>query len=112
MSVGETHPVLWEPSEELKAGSSLTAYMEWLRVERGIAVETYDELWQWSVDALDEFWASILDYFDVRASTPYEAVLGSREMPGAEWFPGARLSYAEHVFRDRDDAEVARKSVV
>jgi acetoacetyl-CoA synthetase len=107
MSAGETHPVLWSPSEELKASSSLTAYMEWLRAERGVAVESYDELWRWSVDALDEFWASIWDYFDVRASTPYEAVLGSREMPGAEWFPGACLSYAEHVFRGRDDAEVA-----
>jgi acetoacetyl-CoA synthetase len=107
MSAGETHPVLWSPSEELKAGSALAAYIEWLRAERGVAVATYDELWQWSVDSLDEFWASIWDYFEVRASEPYEAVLGSRGMPGAEWFPGARLSYAEHVFRDRDDAEVA-----
>jgi acetoacetyl-CoA synthetase len=107
VSPGQAHPVLWEPSEELRAGSALAGYMEWLRIERGIAVETYDELWRWSVDALDEFWASIWDYFDVQASTPYEVVLGSRGMPGAEWFPGARLSYAEHVFRDRDDAEVA-----
>ena len=107
MPATDTPPILWEPDDQLASGSALAGYMEWLRVERGIAVETYDELWQWSVDALDEFWASIWDYFDVRASKPYEAVLGSRAMPGAEWFPGARLSYAEHVFRDRDDAEVA-----
>jgi acetoacetyl-CoA synthetase len=106
-----THPaqpsLLWEPSEELKAGSSLAAYMGWLRTERDVPVETYDELWKWSVDDLEEFWASIWDYFDVRASEPYDAVLGSRAMPGTEWFPGARLSYAEHVFRERDDAAVA-----
>jgi acetoacetyl-CoA synthetase len=107
MSAAATPPILWEPSEQLAAGSALAGYTEWLRAERGVGVESYDELWQWSVDALDEFWSSIWDYFDVRASTPYAAVLGSREMPGAEWFPGARLSYAEHVFRNRDDAQVA-----
>jgi acetoacetyl-CoA synthetase len=100
-------PLLWEPSEERKAGSTLAAYMGWLRGERDVPVETYDELWKWSVDEIEEFWASIWDYFDVQASEPYDAVLGSRAMPGTEWFPGARLSYAEHVFRDRDDAEVA-----
>ncbi|HEU0019439.1 MAG TPA: acetoacetate--CoA ligase [Thermoleophilaceae bacterium] len=107
MSAASTPPILWEPTEELKAGSALTAYMEWLRAERDVAVETYDELWKWSVDEIEDFWASIWDYFDVRAAEPYDAVLGSRAMPGTEWFPGARLSYAEHVFRDRDDAEVA-----
>jgi acetoacetyl-CoA synthetase len=107
MSAADTPPILWEPGEELVAGSALAGYMNWLRAERGVAVETYDELWRWSVDALEEFWATIWDYFDVRAATPYEAVLGSRDMPGAQWFPGARLSYAEHVFRDRDDAEIA-----
>jgi len=100
-------PILWEPTEELKAGSALTGYMEWLRSERDVAVETYDELWKWSVDELEDFWASIWDYFDVRASEPYDAVLGSRAMPGTEWFPGARLSYVEHIFRDRDEDEVA-----
>jgi acetoacetyl-CoA synthetase len=107
MTAAATPPILWEPSEELKAGSALTAYMEWLRGERDVAVETYDELWRWSVDELEDFWASIWDYFDVQASEPYDSVLASRAMPGAEWFPGARLSYAEHIFRDREDAEVA-----
>jgi acetoacetyl-CoA synthetase len=107
MSSTSTPPILWEPTEELKAGSALTAYMEWLRGERDVAVETYDELWKWSVDEIEDFWASIWDYFDVQAAEPYDAVLGSRAMPGTEWFPGARLSYAEHIFRDRDDAEVA-----
>jgi len=107
MADADTPRLLWQPGEELKAGSALAGYMAWLRDERGVAVETYDELWRWSVDDLDGFWASIWDYFDVRASVPSETVLGSREMPGAEWFPGAQLSYAEHIFRDRDDAPVA-----
>jgi acetoacetyl-CoA synthetase len=105
--MGGAPTVLWEPSDEIKRGSALAEYMGWLRRERGVAVETYDELWRWSVDELEDFWASIWEYYDVRASAPYQRVLGRREMPGAEWFPGARLSYAEHVFRDRDDAEIA-----
>ena len=56
---------------------------------------------------VEGFWAAIWTFFDVEASTPYERVLGSREMPGAEWFPGARLNYAEHVFRGKQDSAIA-----
>jgi acetoacetyl-CoA synthetase len=107
MSTPGTPPKLWEPSVAFKQGTALVRYMRWLAAERGVAVETYDELWRWSVDELEGFWASIWDFFEVRAASPYERVLGRREMPGAEWFPGARLSYVEHVFRDRDDGQVA-----
>ncbi len=105
--MSEGGKVLWEPTEEFKVGTSMARYMRWLSDERGVHVTGYEELWEWSVEDLEGFWASIWDYFDVGAETPYEAVLGSREMPGAEWFPGARLSYAEHVFRGRDSGEVA-----
>ena len=56
---------------------------------------------------LEEFWGSIWDFFDVRSSGPYERVLAERTMPGARWFEGAELNYAEHVFRDRDPATLA-----
>jgi acetoacetyl-CoA synthetase len=81
--------------------------MRWLAEERGVDTATYDELWRWSVDDLEGFWSSIAAYFDVRFHTPPRAVLGRREMPGAEWFAGATLSYPEHVLRGRDDAAVA-----
>ena len=68
--------------------------------------ETYPELWRWSVDNLEEFWAAVWDEWVV-ADAPYEQVLGSHEMPGTEWFHGARLNYARHIFRGRDEAEVA-----
>ncbi|MEX2195385.1 MAG: acetoacetate--CoA ligase [Thermoleophilaceae bacterium] len=93
--------VLWEPSPERKERAALTRYMR----ERGF--EDYDSLWAWSVSELDEFWASIWEYFDVQAAEPYERVLGSREMPGAEWFAGARLNYAEHIFRGKRPDDVA-----
>ena len=87
--------------------SRMTEYMRWLADERGLAFDDYAELWRWSVDELEAFWASIWDYFDVQASGRYERVLASHEMPGAKWFSGAELNYAEHVFRDRADGDVA-----
>jgi len=100
-------PIVWEPSPERVASATITRYREWLNSTRGLALGDYHALWLWSVDEIEEFWASIWEFFDVRASQPYERVLTSRAMPGAEWFPGARLSYAEHVFRDRDDSAIA-----
>ena len=91
--------VLWEPSPELRGNSTVTRYMAWLEQERGLSFEDYTALWEWSVTDLDGFWSSLWEFFDVRSSKPYEEVLGRREMPGAEWFPGAELNYAEHVFR-------------
>ncbi|HYP48452.1 MAG TPA: acetoacetate--CoA ligase [Thermoleophilaceae bacterium] len=95
--------LLWEPSEADREQAELTRYMRWL--DRGL--EDYHALWRWSVEDIEGFWASIWDYFEVQASQPYERVLGRCEMPGAEWFPGARLNYAEHVFRRARAREAA-----
>ncbi|HEX6027086.1 MAG TPA: acetoacetate--CoA ligase [Solirubrobacter sp.] len=73
------------------------------RRERGF--DTYHDLWRWSVDDLDGFWASIWDRFGVGERG--DTVLASREMPGAQWFPGTQVNYAEHVFRGKDDTAVA-----
>jgi acetoacetyl-CoA synthetase len=100
-------PIVWTPSPERIASATITRYREWLNETRGLELEGYPDLWQWSVDELDGFWGSIWEFFEVQASEPYVRVLTTREMPAARWFPGARLSYAEHVFRGRDDSEVA-----
>ncbi len=97
---------LWEPSPERVERSQMTRYMRWLADNRGVNFDDYDELWRWSVDELEDFWVSIWDYFDVQA-TPYESVLSSHEMPGAQWFEGAELNYAEHLFRGKEDGDVA-----
>ncbi len=91
--------LLWTPSPEWVERSNLTAYRRWLARTRNLQFESYEELWRWSVDDLDAFWASIWEYCGIQASVPYERVLGRREMPGAEWFPGAKLNYAEHALR-------------
>jgi acetoacetyl-CoA synthetase len=98
---------LWEPQAELVERARLTEYMRWLAAERGLELGDYDELWRWSVEDIEGFWASIWDFFEVQADGGYDRVLGKREMPGAEWFAGARLNYAEHVFAGKKDAEPA-----
>ena len=88
---------LWRPSGEQVDGCNLTRYLRWLESERGLRFDGYDDLWRWSVADLEAFWASIADYFEVRFHAPPERVLAKRAMPGARWFPGARLNYAEHA---------------
>jgi acetoacetyl-CoA synthetase len=98
---------IWRPSSAAIEGSELTRYQDWLAATRGRTFADYQALWEWSTTDLDGFWGSLWEYFDISASAPYERVLGRRAMPGAEWFPGAKLSYAEHVFRGKHDDDIA-----
>jgi acetoacetyl-CoA synthetase len=102
--------VIWEPTPGSIERAHITHYLRWLESERGLRFDGYGELWRWSIADLDAFWASIWEFFRVRASRPYSAVLARDVMPGARWFPGAELSYAEHALARRDDhpALVAR----
>ncbi len=81
-----------------RGDSSMARFIEWLRSERRVDVSTYEELWSWSVEHLEEFWAAAWDFFGIRSSQRYDEVLRHRSMPGAAWFPGARLNYAQQVF--------------
>ncbi|MDP3413743.1 MAG: acetyl-coenzyme A synthetase N-terminal domain-containing protein, partial [Polaromonas sp.] len=74
-------------------------YQQWLADQRGLTFDSYDALWRWSTTELDAFWQSIWDYFDMRSPTPHTAVLERNVMPGARWFPGAQVNYAQQVFR-------------
>ena len=107
MNEGSTPAKLWEPSPDAIERSRMTAYMRWLANERGVRVNDYDGLWHWSVDELEDFWSSIWAYFDVQADGDPTRVLSSREMPGARWFEGTELNYAEHIFRGKADGELA-----
>jgi acetoacetyl-CoA synthetase len=104
----EQPTVLWEPTDEQVERATLTRFSRWVADTRGVDVAgDYHALWHWSVDDVEGFWAAIWEFFEVESESGYEKVLGSREMPGAEWFPGATVSYARHIFRGRDDGEVA-----
>ena len=94
--------ILWSPTSERIANANITRFMQWLERERGLHFDNYAALWQWSIDFLEDFWKAIWDYFQIRSSAPYECVLRRRVMPGAEWFPGAQLNFAEHMLRGEE----------
>ena len=98
--------VLWNPPADARARTEIGRYLDWLGAERGLDFADYDELHRWSVTDLEAFWGSIWDFFEIRAHTPYERVLGSSALPGAEWFPGARLNFAEHMVGRDEDVDV------
>src|SRR5690348_2237269 len=99
--------LLWQPSADAIERSNLTRYMRWLADERELAFDDYEALREWSVDSLSDFWQSIADYFDVQFDGEAQSVLAAHEMPGARWFEGTSVNYAEHIFRDRDPGEIA-----
>ncbi|HWX45370.1 MAG TPA: acetoacetate--CoA ligase [Solirubrobacteraceae bacterium] len=94
---------LWEPSSRARERATMTRFMRWVAEREGRAggFVDYEELRRWSVDELERFWAAIWEFCGVRASRPYERVLASRAMPGARWFAGAELNYAENMLCDR-----------
>ncbi len=100
--------LLRPPAPDVRESSAIGEFLTWLETARGLKFDGYDDLHRWSVTDLEGFWSAIWEHFEVRAHTPWERVLGQREMPGAEWFPGATLNYAEHALgRPEDAAETA-----
>ncbi|TNC20885.1 acetoacetate--CoA ligase [Amycolatopsis alkalitolerans] len=105
--------VLWRPSPEQVAGSRIQAFREWLRERSGVRLDGYDELWRYSVTDLAGFWGGLAEFLGVRWHEQPGAVLTDERMPGAEWFPGSTLNYAEHALSpgvagaSKADAELA-----
>ncbi|MFJ2213593.1 acetoacetate--CoA ligase [Streptomyces sp. NPDC101062] len=106
--------LLREPAPDVLRATAIGDYLTWLEHTRDLTFTGYRDLHHWSVTDLEGFWSSIWDHFDVRTHTPYDRVLGRRDMPGAEWFPGATLNYAEHALRAAgaapDDVAVLARS--
>lgn len=104
---------LWTPSAARIEQSHMHHYMDWLAREKGLAFADYDSLWKWSVEHLEDFWESVWQYFDIRTSAPYTQVLDAHKMPGAKWFDGARLNFAEQVFRfHQQDDEADQPAII
>jgi acetoacetyl-CoA synthetase len=91
--------LLWTPSPEFVERSNVARYMTWLKESRKLDFADYEALRKWSVTDIEAFWASIWDYFRVQSAAPYTRVLDCRIMPGAKWFEGSRVNYAEHLLR-------------
>ncbi|MQA10743.1 MAG: acetoacetate--CoA ligase [Pseudonocardiaceae bacterium] len=89
--------LLWQPDPDRP--TTIGAFRDWLRSQRGIDVADYHELWEFSTSRLPEFWGAIAEFFDVRWHASPSEVLAEEVMPGARWFPGGTLNYAEHALR-------------
>lgn len=96
--------LLWEPSEERKRDANLTKFTDFVNSRYGQGFSSYDELYYWSISNIADFWAAMWDFADIKASKRYESVVDDpHNMPGAQWFPGARLNFAENLLRYRDN---------
>ena len=94
---------MWEPSESVRERADVSRYMRWLSSHKGLDFADYAGLWQWSVTEIENFWASIWEFYDVGDLPPDQVVLTERSMPGAKWFAGAELNYAERALARNDD---------
>ena len=95
---------LWTPSEERKRQANITRFMDRINAQQRLNLKSSPELYQWSVENIPDFWAAMWDFAEMRASKHYEQVVDDlRKFPGARWFPGARLNFAENLLRYRDD---------
>jgi len=96
--------ILWQPSEEQIKQTNMYRFIQYVNGRYNLSISNYQELYQWSVDQIPEFWAAMWDFADIIHSQPYEQVVDDlNKMPGAEWFIGARLNFAENLLRYRDD---------
>jgi acetoacetyl-CoA synthetase len=101
-----TAPELLRPvADDVRESTEIGRFLVWLERERGLRFDDYEGLHRWSVDDLAGFWSAVAEFFGVRFRSAPERVLGRREMPGAEWFPGATLNYAEHAVGLPEDAD-------
>ena len=95
---------LWKPSEERIKSTNMYWFMNIINERYNQNFTDYSQLYQWSIDNIPDFWASMWDVAGIIASQPYDRVVDDlTKMPGAEWFPGARLNFAENLLRYRDD---------
>src|SRR4051812_24364064 len=89
--------LLWAPDQQRRSSSRLAAFMAWAAAREGRSLSDYDEVLAWSLADLEGFWSSFAEWYGVRWQATATRALGRAEMPGAQWFPGGRLNYAEHV---------------
>jgi len=103
-----TDKPLWSPSAERIERSNTTAFMQLVNDRHGLSLRNYHQLWKWSVDHLEQFWTAVWDFGGVIAQTRGGRVLADPDqMPGARFFPDAKLNFAENLLRPnmKDDAD-------
>jgi len=105
MPIIEEGTLLWKPDAEVIEKANLTQYMRWLARQHKLHFENYADLWRWSVSDVALFWDTIRAYFDIQFTKPATQILPQKRMPGAQWFAGAELNYAQNIFRHMTTAQ-------
>ncbi|MCS7127439.1 MAG: acetoacetate--CoA ligase [Thaumarchaeota archaeon] len=102
-----SHRLLWSPSEEDVSRSNVSAFIDFVNRRRSLELTGYFELYDWSIENVPQFWSDAWDFLGIKSSRPYDAVVDDlSKFPGARWFVGARLNFAENLLR-HDDGRVA-----
>ena len=95
---------LWTPSEQRKQDANITRFMREVSARHKLNLDSYSDLYQWSVENIPDFWVQMWDFVEIKASKHYDSVVMDVSVfPGAKWFPGAKLNFAENLLRYRDD---------
>jgi acetoacetyl-CoA synthetase len=98
------HKLLWSPTEEDVESANVTRFIEFVSEKRGIELAGYFDLYDWSISNIPAFWSDVWEFTKVIASTGFEQVVDDlRRFPGARWFVGARLNFAENLMRYSDE---------
>jgi acetoacetyl-CoA synthetase len=108
----EQSPVVWTPSEHTIAHSRMGLFRAWLEQQGFGPFADYHALHQWSINELDTFWQKVWNYCGLVCDTPEDKILGKRDMPGAEWFPGMRLNFAANLLRLAEGDHADKEAVV
>src|SRR5215213_6179905 len=98
---------LWQPTPQTLEQAEMTRFLRTVAERTGRTFDTYDELWQWSIEDLDGFWAALWHHYGLDRVSSYDAVLADDRMPGAVWFPGARLNFAERCLTSGQAGDTA-----
>ena len=94
---------IWTPSQKIIEQSQMTRFMNYVNSSRHLSLKNYDDLYSWSIKEIPSFWESIWEFSEVKSSAPYSQIVDdTSKMPGAKWFPGAQLNYAENLLRFND----------
>ncbi|WP_407555328.1 acetoacetate--CoA ligase [Streptomyces sp. Pv4-95] len=99
--------LLWSPSPATTGNANVTAFMRWLEQERGLSFADYPELWRWSSTDVSAFWSAVWEFYGLDEVSDYDEVLPDRSMPGASWFPGARMNFSQRCFAQATDVRPA-----
>ena len=101
--VSDQNNIIWSPSEERISQSNMASFMKFVNEKHNKNISSYEDLYRWSVTEIEQFWEAVWEFSEIMTSKDYSEILSDYKMPGAKWFGGAELNFAENLLRYKDD---------